>query len=87
MFQKGEFLKVILEIIILLEFINSMRFGLVKSSVLCLHMFHQISPWPSIVPFSPNRQCIYMKKREQKKNNQFLLKKGRPHDDLFLLAF
>ena len=64
MFQKGEFRKITLEMIIFLEFTNSMRFGLVNRRVLCLHMFHQTSPWPSIVPFSP------MKKQLEKQNGR-----------------
>lgn len=36
-----------------LEFMNSIRFGRVNLRVLCLHMSHQMPPWPSIVPFSP----------------------------------
>lgn len=53
MFQKGEFRKITFEMIMPLEFTNSTRFGLVNWRVLCLHMFHQIAPSPSIVPFSP----------------------------------
>ena len=59
MFQNGEFLKITLDMIMLLEFMNSTRFGLVNWSVLCLHMFHQTSPWPSIVPFSPKKRTVY----------------------------
>lgn len=59
MFQNGEFLKITLEMIMPLEFISSTRFGLVYCRVLCLHMFHQTSPWPSIVPFSPKEEeCV-----------------------------
>lgn len=53
MFQNGEFWKITLEMIMFLEFMNSMRLGLVNWRVCCLHMFHQTLPWPSIVPFSP----------------------------------
>jgi hypothetical protein len=59
MFQKGELRKITLEMIMPLEFTNSTRLGLVKRRVLCLHMFHQTSPWPSIVPFSPKRQQLF----------------------------
>lgn len=74
MFQKGEFWKITLEIIMLLEFINSMRFGLVKGRVLCLHMFHQMAPWPSIVPFSPMKEIfsnLEIKKSDKKRNMAF----------------
>lgn len=53
MFQKGESLSTTLEMMMPLEFMSSMRFGLVNLRDLCLHMFHQTPPWPSIVPFSP----------------------------------
>jgi len=64
MFQNGEFLKTTLEMMISVECINSKRFGLVKGRVLCLHIFHHTSPWPSIVPLSPvhslcKTPCIY----------------------------
>jgi len=44
MFQKGEFWKITLEIMISLESLNSIKFGLVYFSVLLRHMFHHTSP-------------------------------------------
>lgn len=62
-FQNGEFLKITLEIIMFLESLNSIRFGLVNCKVLCLHMFHQTPPWPSIVPFSPKKTVTHFKRK------------------------